>query len=71
MRWGEIDGEWWTLPSNRVKNKREHRVPFVPSLRTMIEALPRDGDFVFESRRHFGQPSFHTQDWFPQLCRRR
>jgi integrase len=26
LQWGEVDGRWWTLPGERSKNKRPHRV---------------------------------------------
>jgi integrase len=38
----------WTLPKERAKNRREHRVPLAPLARDMIRNVPRiDGsDFV-------------------------
>ena len=29
-RWSEIDGHIWTIPAERMKGKREHKVPFSP-----------------------------------------
>jgi integrase len=49
-RWREID--WarrlWNVPAERMKNKREHRVPLsVPALK-VLERLPsRDQEFIF------------------------
>ncbi len=70
LPWSEIDGDWWTLAAARSKNRREHRVPLVPSLRTAIDGLPRDGEFVFHGRKQYGQPTTRTCDWFPPLCAR-
>jgi integrase len=70
MTRGEIDGDWWTLPGGRTKNKREHRLPLVPSVLAAIEELPRDGEFVFHGRKQLGQASSRTCDWFPQVCER-
>jgi len=70
MGWAEIDGDVWTLPAARVKNKHEHRLPLVPSVLAAIEALPHDGPFVFHSHRPVGQSAMQLWDWFPALCAR-
>jgi integrase len=75
MKWAELDGDVWTLPAARSKNGREHRIPLVPSVKAAIEALPRDGEFVFHShrsRKRIGQPGQSTlvSNWFPPACRR-
>ena len=50
-RWSEIDlaGKVWTIPSERMKAKREHRVPLSKEAVTLLESMPRlkDCDFVF------------------------
>jgi integrase len=48
-KWSEIDldAKLWTVPPERMKAGKEHRVPLSDRALTMIEALPRDGDFVF------------------------
>jgi integrase len=39
MRWKDIDGEWWTIPSEFSKNKLSHRVPLSPqALKVLNEA---------------------------------
>ena len=39
MRWDEVDGATWTIPSSRVKTKREHRVPLsTEAMAVLIEA---------------------------------
>jgi integrase len=60
--WNEIDlrHATWTIPADRMKAAREHRVPLTASALTVLEAvLPlRDrarGDFVFPGAR-VGQP---------------
>jgi integrase len=48
-RWSEIDmaAKVWVIPPERMKAKREHRVPLSPRAIEILEALPREGDFVF------------------------
>jgi integrase len=49
MRWTEIDGDTWTIPSSRTKNHREHIVPLADPALALISASPRrtDRDYVF------------------------
>ncbi|MFZ1148381.1 MAG: tyrosine-type recombinase/integrase, partial [Xanthobacteraceae bacterium] len=49
MRRAELsdDGATWTLPKERVKNRRTHVVPLPPLARTLIESVPTTGDLVF------------------------
>jgi integrase len=49
MRWSEVAGNLWTLPSIRTKNHREHILPLAPSALALIEAQPHcnDRDFIF------------------------
>jgi integrase len=59
MRWKDIDGEWWTIPSEFSKNKLSHRVPLSPQAlqvvnqireitESMDEKMKRDGsEWVF------------------------
>ena len=55
MRWLEVDLEKriWTLPPNRMKAAREHRVPLSARAVTMLRQLTeiRTGDFVFAGQR--------------------
>jgi integrase len=49
-RWHEID--WvrrlWNVPAERMKSKREHRVPLSAPALTILERLPsRDQEFIF------------------------
>jgi integrase len=55
MRWGEIDLDKgiWTLPAERSKNHRQHALPLTPTMRGIIESVPR-----MVSREHlFGEHS--------------
>ncbi|MEQ8964830.1 MAG: integrase arm-type DNA-binding domain-containing protein [Azospirillaceae bacterium] len=54
-RWGEIDlaGGFWTVPGNRMKAGRPHRVPLAPRVVAILErarALAGDSDLVFPGR---------------------
>ncbi len=39
MRWRDIDGDWWTIPSEFSKNKLSHRVPLSPQAQRMIDQV--------------------------------
>lgn len=43
-RWDEFDGDSWTIPSARTKNKREHTLPLPPAAVAILDDLPRVGD---------------------------
>tara|TARA_R110001592_G_scaffold319629_1_gene597345 strand:- start:1429 stop:2724 length:1296 start_codon:yes stop_codon:yes gene_type:complete len=53
--WDEIDltNKVWTIPEERMKGGRVHRVPLCPDAITLLNALPRfeDNDLVFVSPR--------------------
>jgi len=52
-RWDEIDTEagTWTIPAERMKAGKEHRVPLSPSALAILAAVPRRGDYVFTAPR--------------------
>ena len=53
-RWEEIDqeGEVWTIPGERMKAGREHRVPLSAPAKAVLAKVPRDGGpFVFPGGR--------------------
>jgi integrase len=54
-RWNEIDGNTWTVPAERMKGGREHRVPLSKRAMELLGALPREGEYVFIGARP-GQP---------------
>lgn len=51
--WSEIDldRKLWVIPKERMKEKREHRVPLTDRALAILKALPREGDFVFIGSR--------------------
>jgi integrase len=61
MRWDEVVGDVWTLPSARTKNKREHTVPLTRGALNIIEAMPRVCEYVFtnDGRRAVNEFSTH------------
>jgi integrase len=56
MRWSEIDldKKIWTVPAERMKAGREHRVPLSPRAILILKKLAKlkQGAFVFEGQRH-------------------
>lgn len=56
-RWEEFDltAGVWTIPAERMKAKKEHRVPLSARALEIIGAQGEPGDFVFAGRRA-GQP---------------
>ena len=52
-RWSEIDlkNRVWIVPKDRMKAKREHRVPLSSRAVQVLEGLPREADFVFPGTR--------------------
>ena len=54
-RWSEIDlkAAIWTIPGERMKMKKEHRVPLPDAAITLLKALPRiDSDLVFPGSKN-------------------
>ena len=55
MRWSEIDFDKkiWTVPANRMKAGREHRVPLSPRAFAILRQLEKlkAGDFVFAGQK--------------------
>lgn len=51
--WDEIDltAGLWTIPAERMKGKREHRVPLSPPALALLSATPRLEALVFPGRR--------------------
>jgi integrase len=49
-RWDEISGDVWIVPAERMKSGREHRVPLSKQAVAILNALPRESEFVFPSR---------------------
>jgi integrase len=60
MRWSEIDLDKriWSLPGERVKNKRPHVVPLAPAAVDILKGLPRfETDLLFPTREGSGPVS--------------
>lgn len=59
-RWSEIDlkAATWIVPAERMKARRDHRVPLSEPALALLKALPRDpeSDFVFISPMSKGEP---------------
>lgn len=65
-RWSEIDLEQrvWCIPPERMKARKEHKVPLCPQALALLRSLPSEGDFVFVSAKagHRQQcDAYHTQ----------
>ena len=58
-QWDKIDLETtvWTVPAERMKARREHRVPLSDAAMSILEVLPRieDNPYLFPGARH-GHP---------------
>lgn len=48
-RWAEVDldEKVWTIPPERMKANREHRVPLSDAATTLLRALPKNGEYLF------------------------
>lgn len=55
-RWEEFDLEelTWTIPAERMKAGKAHRVPLAPPALELLKALPRTGAVVFPGRGNKG-----------------
>jgi integrase len=51
MRWSEIDGDWWTIPGERSKNGKSHRVPLSDLALEALAGLERVNDYVLAGAR--------------------
>lgn len=55
--WDEVDikNRTWTIPANRMKAGKQHRVPLSDRAIEILQSLPREGKYVFPGARA-GQP---------------
>lgn len=56
--WSEIDGDVWTIPADRMKARREHRVPITEEMRTILARMnewreAHRSDLIFASPNKF------------------
>ena len=59
MRWDEVDGDFWNIPAERMKNREPNRVPLCSIAQDVIEQTKPysgDSDFVFRSSYKPEQP---------------
>lgn len=51
--WDEIDftTNVWTIPAERMKGNRAHRVPLCASAVKLLESLPRDSEYIFHNTK--------------------
>ncbi|NDU85659.1 MAG: tyrosine-type recombinase/integrase, partial [Ferrovum sp.] len=47
----DLHGASWTIPGQRMKMEKEHRVPLSDAALAILEKLPRDNDLVFPALR--------------------
>lgn len=45
--WAEIEGDVWTVPAERMKAHREHRVPLSEQAQAIVQQMPMMGAYVF------------------------
>ncbi len=45
--WAEFDAGLWVIPAERMKMRREHRIPLPTAAVELLEKMPRLGDLVF------------------------
>jgi integrase len=48
----DLDNKAWTIPANRMKAGKEHRVPLTDAMIEILESLPRLNSYVFAGNRH-------------------
>jgi integrase len=51
LRWSDVEGDWFTIPSTATKNKQPHRVPLTEAAKQIVDALPKivDCEYLFPS----------------------
>lgn len=62
MRWDEIDGDMWVIPPERMKRRRQHVIPIVPAVASILERMrPISGhrEHVFPGRN---DPKTHASE---------
>lgn len=58
MTWAEVDLDncVWTIPAQRMKAAKEHRVPLAPAAIAQLGPRGAETDLVFESETKTGKP---------------
>lgn len=61
MEWSEIEGEWWTIPESKSKNKRAHRVYLTARAGALLDDMRAanfgDSRWVFPGARDVKKPA--------------
>jgi Phage integrase family len=57
--WGEIDGDVWIVPKERMKASREHRVPLSARALEILAEMKRKGAYMFPGAKA-GKPLSNT-----------
>jgi integrase len=52
----DLDAKTWTIPDERMKKGKEHRVPLCPRAVEILRGLPRDGERVFPGMAKMSMP---------------
>jgi integrase len=78
MRWGDVDGQWWTIPAERSKNKLPHRVWLSAPAVGILERIRavrsesknprrRESPYVFQNRLRPEEPIHELQKVFQRI----
>ena len=51
LEWSEIVGDFIMLPEARTKTAEKHRIPITPLMRSILDGLPRRGQYVLGNGR--------------------
>jgi integrase len=70
-RWEQFDlgRAVWTKPSAHTKQKKVEHVPLGTDALKMLQAMKRDGDFLFPSPRVLGMPLENLRNVWTDLCK--
>jgi integrase len=60
MRWDDLHDGDWIIPATLMKSRERHVVPLPKAARALIDAQPRDGEYVFASSAAAGHLSPNT-----------
>ena len=65
MRWCELDGNTWTVPKERMKNRVTRQIPLSAEAMAVLDAVRRDSNcdpdgFVFAGRGEGGRIGIHA-----------
>lgn len=70
MAWAEIDGSWWTIPAERTKANRSHRVYLAPLACKELAMVTRHDALVFAGYRGKRQLAALNVEVFADVRRR-